>query len=139
MKFKLLAVLLFTLSISLFSCSKSSNSPTPTNPIVGLWIGTLSADNEPQAGALYYSFDIKADSTILTVSQGADGNTYYGQGTWTLTGSAFKATTTSTSANNLGVVQTITAAYSNNGTLSSGVWKNQNGTATGTFALNRIN
>jgi hypothetical protein len=161
MKSKFFLSLLIVCSLLIFSCSKSTpvtNTIThdttiithdttilthdtvivksPLNPIVGLWVGTLTAINEPSAGALYYSFDIRADSTILTQSEGADGNTYFNHGTWSLSGSAFSATT---SADLTGVVQTITAVYSDSGRLSSGVWANKDGSASGTFALKRIN
>jgi hypothetical protein len=112
------------------------------NPIVGLWVGTLTGVNEPAAGPLYYSFDIRSDSTLLTQSQGADGNTYYNQGTWSLslTDSVFTAQTISTTNGNSGVLQTITAVYSKYyGTLTSGTWKNIDGSGSGTFSMKRIN
>ena len=112
----------------------------PDNPIVGYWIGTLTSINEPSAGELYYSFDIRSDSTIITQSQGADGNVYFNLGTWTMKDSAFTATTISTASANSGVEEILTAVYSKYyGTLSSGVWKNKNGVAGGTFKLSRIN
>jgi hypothetical protein len=110
------------------------------NPIVGLWVGTLTANNEPWAGTLYYSFDIRANGSILTQSLGADGNTYYAEGTWALTGTAFTATITSTSASNKGVVENFTATYNKeDGTLTDGTWETVGAVATGTFSLSRIN
>jgi|SRR6185312_7884177 hypothetical protein len=110
------------------------------NPIVGLWIGTLTANNEPWAGNLYYSADIRANGSILTQSLGADGNTYYNEGTWTLSGTAFSATTTCTTVPYQGTVEKWTAVYDKeNGTLSSGAWETVGAIATGTFSLNRIN
>lgn len=161
MRFSFLPILFFALATCIISCSKDNTQPTPpqiithdtviithdtvivaapVNPIAGLWIGTLTAVNEPQAGNLYYSFDIRPDSTILTYSEGADGNTYYSQGTWKLVGTAFTATITSTSAANQGTVQYLTAVYSKtNGTLSSGIWANALMNASGTFTLSRVN
>ena len=161
MKFKFLIFSLFAFTICIVSCSKDNNQPAPAqvithdtviithdtvivaapvNPIVGLWVGTLTAVNEPQAGALYYSFVIRADSTILTYSEGADGNTYFSTGTWKLTGTAFSATITSTSAANKGTVQNLTATYNkSDGSLTSGIWQNAAGNASGTFSLNRVN
>jgi hypothetical protein len=160
MKNKSLPILIIALAICAVSCSKSNDTPSapivthdtvviithdtilsvPANSIIGLWIGTLTAVNEPQAGPLTYSFDIRADGTILTESEGADGFTYYSAGTWTLSGTAFSATIISTTATNKGVVQNITAVYNKtNGTLSSGVWQNASGNASGTFSLSRIN
>ncbi len=49
---------------------------------MGLWAGTLKPNNETIGWSIIYSFDIRADSTILTQSLGADGNTYYSEGTW---------------------------------------------------------
>jgi hypothetical protein len=157
---KSLPVLIFALVTCAVSCSKSNDTPSapvvthdtvviithdtvlsvPANSIIGLWIGTLTAVNEPQAGPLTYSFDIRADGTILTESEGADGFSYYSAGTWTLAGTAFSATITSTTATNKGVVQNLTAVYNkSNGTLSSGVWENVLKDASGTFSLSRIN
>jgi hypothetical protein len=143
MKIKFLFFSLVAFSFCVVSCSKDNTQPAPaapTNPIVGLWVGTLTAVNEPQAGALYYSFDIRTDSTILTYSEGADGNTYFSTGKWNLIGNAFSATITSTSAANKGTVQNLTATYNkSDGSLSSGIWQNALGNASGTFSLNRIN
>jgi hypothetical protein len=110
------------------------------NPIVGLWIGTLTANNEPEAGTLYNSFDIRANGSILTRNLGADGNTYYNEGTWTLSGTTFSATTTCITAPYQGVVENLTATYNkDDGTLSSGTWETVGAVATGTFSLARIN
>ena len=114
--------------------------PDTAKPIVGLWIGPLYAHNEPSAGPLWYSFDILSDHTIYSHSEGADGNTYYSAGTWSLNGLAFSATITSTVPSTLGTVQIFTATYDSlAGRLNEGVWVNQNGTASGTFVLNRVN
>ena len=155
--FLLSAILVFS------SCTKTITNPAPVptvdtliikdtlvirdtillhdlNPIVGLWIGTLTANNEPAAGTLYYSFDIRANGSILTQSLGADGNTYYNEGTWTLSGTAFSATTTCTTVPYKGAVEKLTAIYDKeNGTLSSGVWEAVGAVASGTFSLSRIN
>ncbi len=50
--------------------------------MVGLWVGTFTANNDPAAGSLNYKFDTRADGTIITQSQGADGFTNNNQGTW---------------------------------------------------------
>jgi hypothetical protein len=158
MKFALVAAFSVIFSICFLSCTKTvtntiTNNDTttlitrdtvfianPVNPIVGLWVGTLTSVNEPSAGPLYYSFDIRSDSTLITQSQGADGNTYYNQGTWSMTDSTFTAQTISTTNGNSGVLQTITAVYSKYyGTLSAGIWKNIDGSGSGTFNMKRIN
>ncbi len=112
---------------------------TPKNPIIGLWVGVLTAVNEPLAGPLYYSCDIRADSTILTTGLGADGNTYYSAGTWSLSGTAFSATITSTTLSNKGTVQNVSLIYNQtNGTLI-GTWQNQALNASGTMSFKRVN
>jgi hypothetical protein len=160
---KFLSFILLSAALIFSSCTKTVTNPAPVptvdtliikdtlvikdtillhdlNPIVGLWVGTLTAINEPQAGTLYYSFDIRSNGSILTQSLGADGNSYYSEGTWTLSGTAFSATITSTTLSNKGVVQQLTAIYNkDNGTLSSGVWGTVGAIANGTFSLARIN
>ena len=162
---KFLTFILFILFSSVLfftSCTKTVNNPVPTpitdtllikdtlvikdtivqkdlNPMVGYWMGTLTANNEPQAGALYYSFDIRADSTILTQSLGADGNTYYSEGTWTLSGSTFSATITSTTLPNKGVIENLSGNYDKNDGTLIGTWTTVGANAIGTFSLSRIN
>jgi hypothetical protein len=132
MKFNLLGFLLVISSISIFSCSKSS---TPSIAITGTWKGTLTGVNEASSGNLYYSFIINADSSIVTQSTGSDGKTYYGAGTWKLSGQNFSA-----KSNSNGTAQTISATFSSTkGTLSSGVWSNDNGTDSGTFSMTKSN
>jgi len=104
-----------------------------------LWIGTSQVNGQPELGSAYYSLDLRKDSTILVQGQGAsDGLTYYGEGTWSLSGISFTATTHILNFGETGTVQTITANYdSTAGTLSSGTWQN-NGTTSGTFILQRV-
>jgi len=112
---------------------------TPKNPIVGYWVGVLTAVNEPQAGPLYYSCDIRTDSTILTTGLGADGNTYYSAGTWPLSGTAFSATITSTTLSNKGVVQNVSLVYNQTDGTLIGTWQNQALNASGTMSFKRVN
>ena len=136
MKFKFLPVLILALSASVFSCSKSSSSHS--YPIVGSWSGTHTIDNTPtraDLGVLTYNFDIKSDSSISVQGLGNDGNTYYYEGTWTLDASAFKASVNGSG----GVNQILTAIFNASGSLSSGVWENSNGSASGTFEMRRTN
>lgn len=107
--------------------------------MVGFWVGTATAHNEPLAGPLYYSFDIRADSSILTQSLGADGNTYYSVGDWTLSGSTFSATITSTTLSNEGVVQILSGTYNKNEGTLIGTWSTVGAVAVGTFSLGRVN
>lgn len=137
---KFLSFLSISAILFFSSCTKTVTNPAPVPTIVGLWVGTLTANNEPGAGPLYYSLDIKSDSTILSQGLGANGNTYYAAGTWSLSGSTFSATITSTTLSNKGVVQNLSATYNQDeGTLSAGTWETVGANAIGTFSLNRIN
>jgi len=134
MKLKLLPVIIIALSTTFFSCSKSSTSHS--YPIVGSWSGTRTIDNtatREDLGVLTYNFDIKADSSIFTQGLGNDGNTYYYQGTWTLDGTAFKASVYGAGGINL----ILTAIFNSSGTLTSGRWENSNGSGSGTFEMKR--
>src|SRR6058998_3978826 len=110
----LIALILVTL-VSLQSCQKDHIYPPKKNPIVGLWVGTYKVleggKGDVGTDNLYYSFDIRNDSTILTQGLGADGNTYYSVGTWSLHGKTFTATITTTNLSQQGVVQSVTADY----------------------------
>lgn len=136
MKLKFLTIVIIAFSTTIISCSKSS--ATHSYPIVGSWTGTRTIDNTPtreDLGLLTYSFEIKADSSIFTQGLGNDGNTYYYQGTWTLSGSEFRASVYGAGGINL----ILTSIFSTNGTLSSGKWENSNGSGSGTFEMKRNN
>lgn len=126
--------------LSLFlviSCKK--DTANITHPIVGLWQGTYSVDQVPSQGNQYFSFIIKPDGTLLTESKGGNGLTYYGVGNWTLTGSVFAYTLTSTSN---GVQQSGQLTNNTAGSLTSGTWHDTNNSPnlSGTFpTMNRIN
>lgn len=126
----LAAVLLFT------SCKKENVD----YPITGLWIGTYEIvfGHDP-AGPLYYSFDIQSDKTILVQGLGADGNTYYGSGTWSLTGSNFAASITTMNLGQSGTVQNITAQYNPNSKRLSGFVEHATGEQKSSFVLERTN
>ena len=134
-----LSVFLFIIGLFFFySCSKSNSSPG--NPIVGLWIGTYTSP-QTQGHNYYYSYDIRTDSSILVQGLGADGNTYYANGTWSLSGTSFSATITSQNLSQAGAVQTVTAQYSNNNGVLTGqvLLVGGNFSNAATFTLNRIN
>jgi hypothetical protein len=126
----------------LFFSSCNKNSPSaPNYPIVGLWTGTYMVTSEgPQTDSLYYSYDLKSDSSMLVQSLGADGNTYYGIGKWSLKGTSFSATITTINLGQNGAVQNVTANYSStHGLLNSGVVQSVPGSYTASFHLSRIN
>ena len=129
--------LTFSLIFLLSNCKKSS-TPTPNHPIVGLWIGTQVTNDGSSTVPLQYSFEVKSDSTIQVQGSGADGNTYYSLGKWSLSGTAFTATITVSNLSQAGVKQNLSAIYSSEkGTLSSGVVMGVNYTAT--FSMERTN
>jgi hypothetical protein len=136
MKNFFLTLSLFAVLLAFFSCSKSNS--TPANPIVGLWIGTVTYSVAPSAGNLYYSFDLRADSSILFQGLGADGNTYYASGNWSLSGTSFTATITGTNLSNAGVVINVTATYNKTGTLIGNQVVATDTSAIGSFMLNRV-
>jgi hypothetical protein len=144
MKRLVLLTSLISLVFLLTNCSKDSPAPVVAkvnpHPIVGLWIGLSQVDGQPQLGSAYYSFDIRSDDSILVQGQGAsDGLTYYGAGTWSISGTTFTATSHILNLGQTGVVQTVTAKYdSTAGTLSAGTWQNNSSTS-GTFVLQRVN
>ena len=127
-------------AVTLFSCSKSNNTPANPNPIVGLWVGTATYSGAASSGSLYYSYDLRADSTLLFQGLGADGNTYYGAGKWYLSDSSFSATYHGTNLANNGVILNVSAVYNSAaGTLIGTQVVSTNASAIGTFTLNRIN
>jgi hypothetical protein len=129
LSFSMLAAILF-----LTSCKKEHPGPS----IMGLWIGTYEVvyGHEP-TGPLYYSFAIQSDRKILVQSLGADGNTYYGEGTWNLSGSDFTASITTMNLGQAGVVQNVTAKYHPNSRKLQGEVENAGGDYKATFVLEK--
>ena len=119
-----------------FSCKKSTTAPI-TYSIQGFWRGTYAVDNSSN-GNLYYSFTLNPDNKIYIESLGADGNTYYSVGTWSLSAMAFSCTVKNISVGSQnGVVQTETATFDNlHGLLTGGKWVDV--AASGTFELSQV-
>jgi hypothetical protein len=136
-------VVYFFLTLSLIfllSTCKKSSTPAPNYPIVGLWIGTQVPNDGSTTVPLYYSFDLHSDSSILLQGLGADGNTYYALGKWSLSGTAFTAAITASNLSQAGAKQTLSAVYSSDkGTLSSGVVMGVGNNYTATFSMERTN
>jgi hypothetical protein len=109
---KALSFICIVLSLAtLHSCSKDKVSVSHY-PIEGLWIGTYDIIEALESGhSFYYSFFIRRDDSIQVQGVGADGNTYYAIGTWSLNDSTFNATFTTTNSSQQGVVQSATAIY----------------------------
>jgi len=160
MKISPLASIIFLSIVAFCSCSKSNTTPsdpvvthdtvvsiirdtivsTPPNAIVGLWIGSQIPGDGSTTVPLYYSFEIKSDGTLLVQGQGADGNTYYSIGTWSLAGTAFTATITITNFSIAGAKQNITAVYNSSlGKLTSGTVQTVGVAYIASFSLDRIN
>lgn len=124
MKTKLLLLATISSLLVLTSCDKDDdNGPENNNPH-GLWIGTYNVDQLPAAGNMYYSFIIKPNGTVLTEGVGANGSTYYSQGTWILDGDTLRSTYTTINFPNVTVTQSAKFYFnSSDRTLSSGTWK----------------
>ena len=147
MKTKLIVAFSLIICLAIASCQKDSNTPaptppTPTYPVEGLWIGTYTIDNSPsESGIYFYSYVVYPDGSILIKGTGADGNSYYSIGTWTLSDSTkFSATYTTINFSGPQVTQTLTAKFSNTGKMTEGVWADtKNGSETGKLSMQRVN
>lgn len=133
----LVAVLLFQTSCKkdeVTNTGGTTDCPTATYPVTGLWTGTYSVDNN-STPARFYSFSIYPDGTVLTKGLLADSEFSYSSGTWTLNGNAFSATITNFLSPS--ITQKVTATFSNTGTLTNATWQdtvNPYGLLTGTFS-----
>ena len=126
---------------TLQSCKKDSIS-VPNYPIEGLWIGTYDiVQAQESGGSFYYSFYIRNDDTLQVQGQGADGNTYYGIGTWNLSSdSLFSGTITTTNLGQQGTVQNVSAVYDKKkGVLRNGRVESVGGFFISSFRLSRSN
>jgi hypothetical protein len=140
MKRVLLLVAVVLSLFTLVSCDKDEIS-VPNHPIEGLWIGTYDIVEAAESGdSFYYSYYIRNDDTLQAQGQGADGNTYYGIGTWNLNDTIFTASLTTTNFGQQGVVQNISAIYDKKkGVLRDGRIEAVGGFFLGSFKLSRIN
>ena len=105
----------------------------PPTTIVGFWVGTYQVTGSPTT--YYYSADLIPDGTLLHKGTGADGNTYYGQGTYSVNGANFNYSDTTLNLSQLGSVEFGTGTYSSTAGTITGNW--QNSTLTGTFSLTK--
>jgi hypothetical protein len=139
MKRALFYCLLLSIVI-LQSCNKK-DPILPNYPIEGLWIGTYNIIEAVESGdSFYYSFFIRRDDSIQVQGLGADGNTYYGIGTWSLTDSVFNATFATSNLGQQGVQQNATAIYDKRkGVLRDGKVGSVGQFFTATFNLSRTN
>jgi len=134
-KHYLLAICLVLLCLT--SCKKDSTTQPSTYPIAGLWIGTYTFLTQPP---LYFSFTIYPDGTMSYKSKGINDYTFYANGTWTLNGTAFSYTATTTNTpGGTQSTQTGTATYNATGTLTNGINRDVATNQSGTFNMTRVN
>lgn len=117
-------LLLFALAVTFMVACTKDNMPS-TYPTAGLYLGTYTVDQFPAQGSQFFSIVLYADGSMITKGKGGDGSDLYGAGSYTITGSAFSATVNSfvKSSQGVPVTQSITATYSNKGTLTNVSWK----------------
>jgi len=139
MKFRTLAILFLSASTILLSSAKEFRPAVTTFSMQGLWIGTYSVNGQPELGERYFSFDIKADGTIIMEGM-AENVTSMATGTWTMNGKDFSASYIVTRGlkSHIGMKQKVWATFDNSGKLT-GLWSNVNTSTEGTFTLYRIN
>ena len=144
--FGLLILVFVFASISLVnsSCSKTNtvtdtvtkivvDTLKPPTTIVGFWVGTYQVTGSPTT--YYYSFDLRPDGTLLHKGTGADGNTYYGQGKYSVNGANFNYSDTTLNLGQIGAVELGTGTYTPAAGTITGNWQNVGGTLTGTFSV----
>ena len=117
----ILAFVFTSISLVNSSCSKTNtvtdtvtkivvDTLKPPTTIVGIWVGTYQVTGSPTT--YYYSFDLRPDGTLLHKGIGADGNTYYGQGRYTVNGATFNYSDTTLNLGQTGTVETGSGIYS---------------------------
>jgi hypothetical protein len=134
-------VLFIFLSFAVLQSCKKDDVAVPNYPIEGLWIGTYDIIEAVESGhSFYYSFYIRRDDSIQVQGVGADGNTYYAIGTWSLNDSTFNASFTTTNSSQQGVVQNATAVYDKKkGLLRNGTVQSVDQFFKASFNLSRTN
>lgn len=127
MKYKLFRLFVLVAlfgTASLFSCKKNT---TVVFPVAGVYTGSYTVNDLPGQGALPYNFSILLDGSITTKGMGGYGSYAYAIGTWVLTGNTqFTANITSIGGSGQPIKQSITASFSNTGTLTNGTWVDTN-------------
>ena len=107
----------------------------PPLTIVGIWVGTYQVTGSPTT--YYYSFDLRPDGTLLHKGTGADGNTYYGQGSYTVNGAAFNYSDTTLNLGQIGAVEFGTGTYTATAGTLTGNWQITGTAVTGTFNVKK--
>lgn len=115
------------------SCSKTEIKSPVT--IVGFWVGTFQVTGDTSHH--YVSYDLRPDSVLLYKSVGSDGNNYYGEGTYSLSGTSFSYSFTTLNMSQAGVVQNGTGTYTAGAATIIGNWQNQGIDVAGTFNVKK--
>lgn len=138
---KILHFTLVILGLFVFTSCDKDDKTDQRHPITGLWIGTYNILEAAESGhSFYYSFFIRNDDTVQVQGVGADGNTYYGIGTWSLNNATFTAEIRTTNLSQQGAVQHATAVYDKRkGVLRDGVVESEGGFFKASFNLTRVN
>ena len=127
MKCKQFCLFAMVALLSIGSLSSCKKDKVEVYPIAGVYTGTYTVNDLPAQPALAYNLSIFPDGTITTKGMGGDGNYGYTTGTWTLTGNTqFTANITTLGGSGQPVKQSITATFSNTGTLTNGTWVDTN-------------
>jgi hypothetical protein len=127
-------ILAFVFTSICFVNSSCSKTNTPTT-IVGFWVGTYQVTGS--STTYYYSFDLRPDGTLLHKGTGADGNTYYGQGTYKVNGTTFNYSDTTLNLSQAGAVEIGTGTYTAAAGTITGNWQNLGGSVTGTLSVTK--
>jgi hypothetical protein len=114
---------------------KTVTDTVPPVTIVGFWVGTYQVTGSPTT--YYISFDLRPDGTFLHKGTGADTNTYYGQGTYTVNGANFNYSDTTLNLSQAGTVQIGTGTYTAAAGTITGSWQNPAAMVTGTFSVTK--
>jgi hypothetical protein len=135
MKLSVLFISIFTsFCFVTSSCTKTEMvKPPPT--IVGFWVGTYQVTGSPTS--YYISFDLRPDGVFLSKGIGADANSYYGEGTYTLTDVNFAYSFTTLNLSQAGAIQNATGTYTAATGTITGNWQNQGTTIGGTFTVTK--
>jgi hypothetical protein len=115
---------------------KTVTDTVPPVTFVGFWVGTYQVTGSPTT--YYISYDLRPDGTFLHKGTGADGNTYFGQGTYTVNGANFNYSDTTLNLSQTGAIQIGTGTYTAAAATITGSWQNPAATVTGTFSVTKI-
>jgi hypothetical protein len=102
---------------------------------VGFWVGTYQVTGSPTT--YYMSFDLRPDGVLLWTGIGADANTYYGEGTYTVNGTNFSYTFTTLNLSQNGTIQNSTGSYTAATGIITGSWANQGTLISGTYTVTK--